>query len=351
MTDQPYVSPAQIRIARAENPKMRARDLADKLDIREAQLVAAYVGIDVTRIDADPDAIMPLLKDLGDLMALTRNRSCVIEKVGFYDQYHSGRHASMILNDAIDLRIFARHWVTAFAVEQETKNGVRRSLQVFDAAGDAVHKIYLRENSMVELWAILVSDLANGDQNQMQDCTPRAPVAGPKADPAKAGALRADWAKMTDTHQFMGLIAKLKMNRLGAYRVVGAPWARALETDAIAEMLSAVFDQGTEVMVFVGNMGCIEIHGGPIKSLKPMGPWQNVLDAGFNLHLRADHVTEVWAVNKPTKRGMARSIEAFDAEGGLIFQVFGRNTEELDSRPAWAGIIDKLPTLHVTETA
>jgi putative hemin transport protein len=349
MTDQAILSAAQIRSARAEDPKIRDRDLADKLRISEAQLVAAYVGIDVTRIAAHPDEIMPRLTGLGEVMALTRNRSCVIEKVGVFDNYRSGKHAAMVLNDAIDTRMFPSHWVMAFAIERKTDTGVRRSIQVFDAAGDAVHKIFLREGSDIEHWQMLVAEIESDDQSQTVDCAPRKPVEVAKGNPEKLDILRQEWAKMTDTHQFMRLTSKLRMNRLGAYRSVGAPFVRALEPESVNDMLKAVQQSGTEIMVFVGNMGCIEIHGGPIETLKAMGPWQNVLDPEFNLHLRADHIAEVWAVEKPTQRGPAISVEIFDAEGGLIFQVFGRKTETLDSRPAWAEIVSGLQSLREVE--
>jgi putative hemin transport protein len=99
-------------------------------------------------------------------------------------------------------------------------------------------------------------------------------------------------------------------------------------------------------MIFVGNRGCIQIHTGPIHELHATGPWQNVLDPGFNLHLRTDKVAEVWAVEKPTQRGPAVSLEAFDEMGGLIFQVFGVRKEGRDSRPDWWRIVEGLTTLE-----
>jgi len=349
MSDLAQLTPAAIRQARSDNENMRDRDLADKLNIREGQLVAAFVGQDVTCIAASPDDIMPRLKDLGEVMALTRNRSCVIEKVGVYDNFHSGPHASMILNEEIDLRIFGRHFVSAFAVERETKNGVKRSIQIFDAAGDAVHKIHLRPASDLNAWTKLVADLQLEEQSQTLDASPRKPIEGAKTNPDKADQLRAEWAKMTDTHQFLRLVPKLKMNRLGAYRIVGEPMARQLAAGEVNTMLNAALGQNVEVMIFVGNMGCIEIHAGPILNLREMGPWQNILDPGFDLHLRMDHVAEVWAVKKPTKRGPAISVEAFDAEGGIIFQVFGRRSDAKDHRPAWDTIVEGLASVAVTE--
>jgi putative hemin transport protein len=152
---------------------------------------------------------------------------------------------------------------------------------------------------------------------------------------------------MTDTHQFMRLTSKLKMNRLGAYRIAGAPFVRPLVPAAIDQMLHAVQTAGIEIMLFVGNKGCIQIHTGPLATLKSMGPWQNVLDPRFNLHLRLDHVAEVWAVDKPTQRGPVMSVEAFDADGMLIFQVFGVGKEGRDSRPEWRDLVANLEGLSL----
>ncbi len=349
MTENHTLTGAEIRARTDENDTLRARDLADKLGISEAQLVAAQAGRGVTRIAAEPDRIMPLLSGLDEVMALTRNDSCVIEKVGVYNNYRSGQHASMILNDAIDLRMFPSHWVSAFAVEHEGKSGTRRSLQVFDAAGDAVHKVHLRDGSNLDHWSKLVGELRHEDQSDTLAVAHRKPTEAAKADAEKAGILRKEWSRMTDTHQFLRLTSKLKMNRLGAYRIAGEPFVRQLDVLAVNRMLESLAGSGIEVMVFVGNRGCIEIHGGAFEILKPMGPWQNILDPGFNLHLRLDHVAEVWAVSKPTQRGDAVSVEVFDADGGLIFQVFGRRTEETDSRPAWAAVVGELPTVLASE--
>ena len=141
------------------------------------------------------------------------------EKVGVYDNYHSGLHASMVLTEEIDLRIFPAHWKHAFMVEKETDTGLRRSFQVFDAAGDAVHKIYLRDASDHAAWASIRHDLRLEDQSSELAVSARAPTEAAKSDPDRADVLRKEWARMTDTHQFLRLTSKMKMNRLGAYRV------------------------------------------------------------------------------------------------------------------------------------
>lgn len=331
------LDPADIRAARAEE-NLRDRDLADRLGIREAEIVAAYCGKEALRIEAHPDTVIEAAQSLGRVMALTRNEAAVHEKDGFYDEYYSGDHAAMVLGPDIDLRIFPSHWKHAFLWERDG----RKSIQVFDAAGYAVHKIFLRDESDHTAFDRLKETIALQDQSQRLKFANRTPVEAPKSNPEKLDVLHSEWRRMTDTHQFLRLVSKLKMNRLGAYRIAGAPFVRPLPPLAVDNALQAVQAQGIDIMVFVGNRGCIQIHSGPIQALKARGPWQNVLDPDFNLHLRLDKIAEVWAVDKPTKRGAAVSIEAFDSEGGLILQLFAVGKEGKDSRPAWQAIVEKL---------
>ncbi|MBK0326881.1 hemin-degrading factor [Rhodobacteraceae bacterium F11138] len=344
------LEPHAIRAARLDAPKLRERDLATTLGISEAQLVAAHVGQGVTRITADMDRVIPQLNRLGEVMALTRNESCVIEKVGVYDEYRGGEHAGLVVNADIDLRMFPRHWVYGFAVEKQTDTGVRRSIQIFDAAGDAVHKIFLRDTSIVEEWDGVVEDLRDAEQSEHLQVSPRAATEPAIVDPGKADKLRSEWDKITDTHQFLMMVRRLKLNRLGAYRMAGAPYVRPLAVSAIEDLLSKAREAALPIMVFVGNAGCIEIHTGPIETLKPMGPWLNVLDAGFNLHLRADHIAEVWQVTKSTRRGDAISVEAFDKDGALILQLFGVLAEP-EAAERWNDVVAGLEGLKQEQTA
>lgn len=345
MDEANVISATDIKAARADNPKMRDRDLADKIGISEAQLVAAHVGDTATRITADINRLLPALPQLGEVMALTRNESCVIEKVGIYEGFRPGEHAALVLNEDIDLRIFPKHWVHAFAIEQETDRGMRRTIQVFDSAGDAVHKVFLRDGSNVEAWQKVAEDLKIEDQSDRLSVAPRKPTEPARGTPDQADRLRAEWDKITDTHQFLMMTRRLKMNRLGAYRIAGQPYARRLSCDAVETLLYQAAERQIPIMVFVGNMGCIEIHTGPVHRIVEMGPWINVLDPGFDMHLRKDHIAEVYAVTKATRAGDTISVEAFDAEGGLIAQVFGVLRHE-DGAGRWNELVGELQTLQ-----
>jgi putative hemin transport protein len=135
--------PQEIRRARTQNPKMRERDLAGALGVSEAELVAAHCGEGVRRLDPRVSDVLRGLEAVGEVMALTRNESAVHEKIGVYGNVALGEGAGVVLGREIDLRVFPRNWAHGFAVEKPGEDGVRRSLQFFDAAGDAVHMVHV----------------------------------------------------------------------------------------------------------------------------------------------------------------------------------------------------------------
>ncbi|MEP3639514.1 MAG: ChuX/HutX family heme-like substrate-binding protein [Paracoccaceae bacterium] len=103
-------------------------------------------------------------------------------------------------------------------------------------------------------------------------------------------------------------------------------------------------------MCFVGNKGCIQIHSGAIKTVMDKGPWINVLDPNFHLHLRTDHIASVWAVRKPADIEHVTSIEAYDENDNLVIQFFGVRTEGSVERSEWRDLIERLPQVSTNTT-
>ncbi|MEF0942482.1 hemin-degrading factor [Rhizobium sp. BR 362] len=337
------LAPADIRAFRAENAKMRERDLAARLGVSEAALVAAEVGISAVRIDADAHRFLARVASLGEVLALSRNESAVHEKIGAYENIKSGVQAAIVLGENIDLRIFPKRWAHAFAVTKTDGDQQRLSLQFFDKAGDAVHKVHLRPTSNVEAYHAMVAELRLDEQSQdfVEDRTGY--DNGEIEGDVSRDELRDHWSRMTDTHEFFGMLKKLKIGRQAAIRTVGDDYAWKLETNAVAEMMHASVREGLPIMCFVANDGIVQIHSGPIFNVQTMGLWINVMDPTFHLHLRQDHIAEAWAVRKPTKDGHVTSLEAYNAKGEMIIQFFGKRKEGLDERPDWRAIIENLP--------
>lgn len=358
MTSQTKPSPDKILQARADNPKMRERDFAQSLGISEADFVAAHCGlgddaaVSARRIRADVETLLARAPSLGEIMALTRNESVVHEKIGPFEKTFWGQHASMTLGKQIDLRIFPRHWVHGFAVAKRDGDDVRRSLQFFDASGEAVHKIHLRPASDVAAYEALVAELLLDDQSPTIETDTAAPK-GQKADVSLVDidAFRQRWSALTDVHQFIGLLKDFGVDRHQAVHLAGQDFAWRVDTSSVEAMMNHAVQEELPIMCFVGNRGCIQIHTGRIHEIKMMGPWLNVLDPTFHMHLRTDHIADAWVVRKPTKDGHVTSLEAYDANGELIVQFFGERHEGEAELADWRMIAENLPRLPQSTAA
>ena len=345
MTETAAKTAEDIRNLRALHPEMRERDFARIHAISEAHLVAAEVGRTAIFLKPDVGLLLNGLSAVGEVMALTRNESAVHEKIGPYEKVVIGPMASMVLGEQIDLRVFPSKWAFGFAVEKTGEDGaVRRSLQFFDAQGQAVHKVHARPATNLEAWSALVTNLRHAEQTDTIVTTPRFAVPG-LGEPADVASLREQWQALTDTHQFFGMLKKLNLHRLNALEMVGEDFAWQLDATAVEQMFTAVAGTDLPIMAFVGNHGCIQIHAGPITNIKPMGPWLNVMDDTFHLHLRLDHIAAVWAVRKPTSDGHITSVEVYDGNRELIIQFFGKRQEGHDERAGWRTAVEQLP-LH-----
>lgn len=351
MTTRP--APEDIRRLRGLHPEMRERDFARIQKISEAELVGAFVGHTNVRLRPDVETFLTHAPTLGEVLCLTRNESVVHEKIGSFEKARFNPHASIVLGAEIDLRIFPKHWVSGFAVEKTDKDGAtKRSLQFFDAAGDAVMKVHARPATDLAAFAALVELLRADDQSPVVETVA---IDDREVDEtiaqADAAALLEAWKELTDTHQFFPMLKRLNLSRHQAVSSIDRAYAWPLATDAVGALLHGAKGTGLPIMVFVGSRGCIQIHSDPIEKVEAMGPWINVMDPTFHMHLRSDQIAEAWAVKKPTRDGHVTSIEAFDANRKLVVQFFGQRQEGVDERPAWRALVETLPPLHQSTAA
>ncbi|MGE4124567.1 MAG: hemin-degrading factor [Pusillimonas sp.] len=318
----------------ADQPGLRRRNMAECLGVTELELVAAHCGdVGAVLLKSPPQAIFRELGRLGRVMALTRNDHCVHERHGQYEDIKAGEQMGIVLGPDIDLRVFFSDWATTLAVNEAG----RRSLQFFDAAGTALHKVFLTDASDISAYETLVAGFADPD--------PVFPVVrplAPKAVPATTQVseeLRADWLAMKDTHEFHGLLKRYDIARLRALEGIGPDLAQQVSNDHAERMLSDVAERDIPFMCFVGNHGIIQIHSGPVKVLKRTGPWFNVLEPHFNLHLDTTGIVSTWVVNKPSEDGWITSLECFDGRGELVVQFFGVRKPGIPELAPWRSLM------------
>ncbi len=317
------------------NPKVRIRDAAKQLNTTEAELVATTA----TSLTNNFATILQEVENLGKVMALTRNNNCVHERKGIYHNVTFTGSMGLAVNPDIDLRLFMNQWEFAFAVNENE----RKSLQFFAKNGEAVHKIYLTENSNVAAYDALVVNHTNVNLQMPVVVNNATKPATEKPDQEiNVVDFEKDWLALKDTHDFFILLKKHGLTRTQGLRLAPKGYANQITLPSLIAILNQAVVTDLQIMVFTGNAGCIQIHTGYIKRLVQTGPWFNVLDPDFNLHLNTDEVAAVWLVKKPTVDGIVTSIEVFDTLGNIIVQFFGKRKPGLPELEPWRLITSEL---------
>lgn len=330
----------KLSTLKAANPSVRARDAAAELGVSECALLSVRCGDGVARLDGDFKALIKGMPAVGRVMVLTRNEHVVHERHGEFGKIGFNSHVGIVLNETVDLRIFIKHWRFGFRVQEEARSGLRTSLQFFDAAGDAVHKIYLVDGSDRQAFDSLVNGFLAADQAPaLPDIAPVPErVAGRPDDAIDKPGLLKEWSALKDVHDFRQILLNFGAGRHQAMRLAEGRFTERAPHTAMFDVLVQASERKIPIMVFVGNRGCIQIHTGPVENIKRMGDWLNVLDPDFNLHLREDRIADAFIVRKPSEDGTITALELYDSDSELILTVFGARKPGKPELESWRNL-------------
>lgn len=348
---------------RAAQPTLQIRDAARTLQVSEAELLATNLGKGVVRLQDGanvPREIMRRALDLGRVMALTRNENGVIETTGTASrlkeetrQLATGdaaddaeREARMLniaggyLGGAIDLRFQFPQWRHAFAVTQAGRDGaVSRSLQFFDASGNAIHKLYLKNDAGIPVFDRLVADFRAPSQDAALQVTAPAPKPAVKPDSEiDVKEFRLAWEEMDDVHQFNRIVSEFHLSREQALRLGPAGKVTKVTPRAVRALLEGAAKDKVAIMAFLGNPGVTEIYSGKVETVKEAGGWFNVLDPDFNLHLRDAAFRSGYVV----RRAGIVSVEFYDDQGELVVTFFGVRERGKAQPKGWVDLANGL---------
>lgn len=330
----------------AREPALRARNAATKLGVSEGELVASRCGQGIERLESDYKALLESLIHVGQVLTITRNEYAVHEKRGYYGNLKLSENGGGAFDHNINLRIFFRHWVHAFAMTEEGPHGRRTSLQIFDRDGTSVHKIYRTDNSDAQAWDRLVKQFRAADQTPgLTPVVPTQPYIPGAPEHVNVESLRSRWRAITDIHEFWPMLRDHKLRRIDALRLAREELARPVAANAWRKLLQEAARIGLPIMIFTRSPGVAQIHTGPIHHLVERDGWFNILDPTFNLHLRAEAVAEAWVVYRPTTSGGQSSLELYHEDGTLISHVFGAVNLQAPELRGWRRLLAAIPTL------
>lgn len=291
------------------------------------------------------------LEGLGKVKCITRNSGAICIQEGFLkNQYLNGyreinisAEAGLILNPgALDLRIFFKHWVHVFFIEQFRHNQIQKSFQFFSSDGTAMCKIYLTEDSCPENLNVILNKYNSKNQtpvffkkeNNIKNVTAVTAETNPKE-------IDLAWRKMKEVHDFYLLMRKYNLERQAIFDMVGDDLAYKVDKDSLYKILSLGKDKGESLAVFIANKGCVQIYTGKIKLLFEKDGWLNFSNEGVRIHVTKE-ISECWVVRKPSEFGFVTSLEVFNLDGEQVIQVYGQRDEGEPERESWRLLINDL---------
>ena len=333
------------------NPGIRIREAAKRLHVSEAMLLATTIGENCVRLEGDWKKFLKRLPELGRVMSLTRNDSCILEHKGNFEKvktFGKDDHAMATVIGAIETRVFFKNWHVAFAVKQEKRGRELTSLQVFDKAGDAITKIYLQDNSKFQAYDSIIDEFKADNQHPHQSVSL---IQGKEYKQSiDENAFIEDWSELKDTHDFFGMLNEHGLHRHHALTIAEGKFTRKIALNSTIRLLQEASDLKIPIMIFAGNRGNLQIHQGPVRTIRLLErghledeKWLNVLDPDFNLHMRQDRIKSAWEVKKPTDDGIVTSVEVFDENKELIAQFFGLRKPGNQELKAWKELVGRLP--------
>lgn len=329
---------------RAENPSVRIRDAASWLGVSEAELVAAGCGETATRLMPEFGALFAELRELGPLLAITRNDIVVHETTAVYADLRLRAQLGLFFRPGQDLRLFFNRWRHAYAVDENR----RLSLQFFDAHGTAAHKIYVTDQTDRGAYEALVARYRHPDQGAVEAVAPpprQAPAVALRIDP---DALRRQWGAIRDVHEGQAIIQRHGGDRRQVYRALGPRFARPQRAEVVEALLEQLSAHSIESMIFVMNDAAVQSFAGVVCKLLRTGPWFNVLDPGFNLHIKTFGIGEAWFVRKPTEQGWVSTLDVFDHDGREILLITDRRERGQRESACWTELLEALTAAHST---
>ncbi|SPX54765.1 hemin transport protein HmuS [Klebsiella pneumoniae] len=115
-----------------------------------------------------------------------------------------------------------------------------------------------------------------------------------------------------------------------------------VDRHALPSLLETVRQEGNEIMIFVGNRGCVQIFTGALEKLAPMRGWLNISILLLPCICAEESVDEVWGDPQADFGRTRHQRRMFAKDGTQIAQLYGQRSEGHPEQTQWRQQVDRL---------
>ena len=281
-----------------DNPKVRIRDAAYQMKVSEAELLSTEINETVSfLLIEDMTAFIKDILKVDKIMLLIRSDYVVHEKTIKTKNIRLEDNQIIDLDKngckILDFNIDAFEYV--FFQKKMHSNRELKSFQFFDKAGMAILKIYLKGK-----------DLGFFDEIEL------------KYKKIYHYEMQSD----LDINNSNLLDSKIKIN-LPYDTSNSKATCRNISVKSLRLILENASEMKIPIQIHALGLGTIQYHRNTVRNIVDYGPWVNVIDQKFNLHVLGDGLTKASLVQYQFKDCQQYLINFFDKNNTHVLGVTG----------------------------
>lgn len=263
-----------------KNSKLRIRDVSNRLNVSEAELLSLSTnkGIFHLKIDDFDNFFKSILKENDKVMFLIRTDFVVHEKIISCQDYTIKNDRVFSLKDKSTLIKFNSDSIKySFYEFKKHKNRTLRSFQFFDKDGNSMIKIYLKGKSKDQF--DFIANKYKVEYNY-------------------------ELQKNFESNKFDNEYKSIDYDE----NVIDL---------TLRKILNKIAEDKIPVNIYAFGLDCTQCHSDTIKNVIDYGPWLNVMDKNFNIHVLEKNIT----VSNHGKRDGNNFIDFNDSNDSLVLSI------------------------------
>ena len=286
-----------------DNRKIRIRDAAFKLGVSEAELLSAEIDNESTfylKVDSALIFLKSLL-DIDRIMLLIRNDYVVHEKTVDCQDIDFDIDFIYFKNKNKDILLkFTIESISHIFFQKKMHAGKElRSFQLFNDNGNSILKIYLKGKSKNRFDKI-ANDYKAEYKYELQQLEGRVSNSNIKV--------------------------KIPLINDSSY----SKEAVRLEGSILRRLLNKASDDKSPMQIHAIGLNSIQYHRDIVKNIVDYGPWINVIDKNFNVHILENELSQCILFKYNQNNKEIYSIEFFDSNSNHLLGICSLNDYELE---------------------
>lgn len=321
------------------HPELSPTTAAEKLKVSEVELFQSARGENLKILNDHFGDLFAEIEKIEDFKILTRNKSCIQEINGSFkieNQQDGG--ILKIANESGNLSIRFTELKYCFSIQSETEN----SFRFFDSKGSTVLRIITRPDTNQKIFDEITKKFTSKDQDEELKVETAETVVNQNFAEINLQEFHNDWKNLDYIDGFQKIMKKHNLSRWQA--VLNAPdvfFASKIKNRKVVNLLEEIIESEIPIKIYTENSCCIQSYHGIIENASWHGSWFNVFATDFGFHFDSSKVIESRIVRKPTNAGMISSVECFDGNDEMMFEIFCDRENDDPELNEWRSLLNQ----------